>query len=519
MLKRAQRFFQKHAKSKRSLARLAGVGLIGLICFAVTSSEFEGGKRKIALAPMPELTAEQLQRKPNVIIVLSESFWDPTLLQTVTFSRDPLPFFHELAKHYTSGWLLSPQFGGVTANVEFEVLTGNSIRFLSTEAVAYEHDVKTNIDSLASVLSARGYTATAISPFHNWFANTRETYRRFGFSRFISMEFFNPNEYEGPYIADWAVAKRIIEESGKTAGPDFIYANTMENHYHYYPNKFKRNTIEVKGDLPSGDAGLLETYAQGISDADRMLESLVHYYSRYPEPTVIVFFGDHLPYLEEDYKVYRDAGYISGEADPDFLFKMHRTPVIVWSNFIRKPRETIEMSPSFLGPYALKTAGLDGTPYTDYLYSLSRRIPIIPPREHYPSLGVKEDDLAEYKSLQEQMLSGALTPQNPKPLTMGYGPPKIAEFEPAQIKAGQEFKTDEGRSALTVKGGPFGIGSKIYAEGKPLPTTWRNEQTLTAVLPNELYAGPGKIELQVKVVDEKEYVLTQSDPVVISVLP
>jgi hypothetical protein len=466
---------------------------------------------------MSDLPDELLMRKPNIIIVLSEAFWDPTLIKSVRFSRDPLPFFHALAETYTSGWLLSPQFGGLTANVEFEVLTGNSIRFLSTETVAYEQHVKTNIDSLASILSSQGYTATAISPFHNWFANSRNAYGRFGFSRFISLEFFHPNEYEGPYIADRAVARRIIEESRKTDGPDFIFANTMENHYHFYPNKFKRNTIGVKGDLPRGDAGILETYAQGINDADRMLETLVQYFSGLREPTIIVFFGDHLPYFEENYKVYRDTHYITGETDPEFLAKMHRTPVVIWNNFIRKPRESIEISPSFLGPYVLNLAGLKGTPYTDYLFQLSKRIPVIPPKEYYPSMNIKESDLSDYQTMQAAMLSGELTSQSHHPLVMGYGDPVISEYDPAEITVNKNFKAGGGLSTIVVKGGPFGLGSRLFLDGKQLKTDWKNDKTLTAVMPKDTYAEPGSLELQVKVIDEKEQVLVQSNPVAIQV--
>ncbi len=66
-------------------------------------------------------------KKPNVIFIMNEAFWDPTLLPGVKFNKDPLPTVHRLQKKTTSGYLLSPQFGGGTSNVEFEVLTGQSM--------------------------------------------------------------------------------------------------------------------------------------------------------------------------------------------------------------------------------------------------------------------------------------------------------------------------------------------------------------------------------------------------------
>ena len=71
--------------------------------------------------------------KPNVIVILSEAFWDPTIIPGAKFSKDPIPFFHKLQKSGTSGTMLSPQYGGGTANVEFEVLQ-------VTRCVSYRKD-------------------------------------------------------------------------------------------------------------------------------------------------------------------------------------------------------------------------------------------------------------------------------------------------------------------------------------------------------------------------------------------
>ncbi|WP_282941324.1 sulfatase-like hydrolase/transferase [Paenibacillus sp. RC67] len=464
---------------------------------------------------------EELERSPNVIVVLSEAFWDPTLIEGLTFSRDPIPTYHALKEKYTSGWMLSPQFGGGTANVELEVLTGNSMRFLPEGSIAYEQFIKRDVDSLASILARQGYTTTAISPFYNWYFDSRNVYRHFGFSRFISFEYFDPNEYVGPYIGDHAVAKRIIEENERSEGPDFIFANTMENHYHYWSNKFKRNTIEIKdtkGNMSGEALSLLETYAQGASGADAMLHELVDHYSQVKEPTIIVFFGDHLPFLEDDYFVYRESQYIQGEKDPNFLEKMHNVPVVVWNNYMPNAKETLHISPSFLGPYVLQLAKLKGSSFTDYLSRLSKQIPIIPPTQYYEAMNIKEEDLTEYKARQEQILFGTSgQEQSEEPATstfiMGYGDPFITSVTPDKIASGDSIVSDlKKTTTVTVKGGRFGIASTIYANGKPQTTTWISEETMTAVIPKELIEKSTSLELQVKVVDEKETVLGQSQP-------
>ncbi|KEQ25815.1 sulfatase-like hydrolase/transferase [Paenibacillus tyrfis] len=352
-----------------------------------------------------EWSPEELQKPPNIIILLSEAFWDITQIKSLQFSEDPAPMFHALQEKFTHGTLLSPMFGGGTANVELEVLTGHSMRFFPEDSTPYEQYIKQPTASLASLLSGQGYTTTAISPFYHWFFNSSEVYKHLGFSRFISLEYFNPDEYVGPYIGDHAVVRRIIEETERNPGPDFIFANTMENHYHYWPGKFKKNHIEVKGNMSNATTGIAETYAQGLSGADRALQELIVHFSRVKEPTIIVFFGDHLPSLEK-LLVYKESKYISGEDDPDFLEKMHNTPVVIWSNYLPKEaKEELHMSPSFLGPYILNLAKRQGSPYTDFLSDLYRKMPVLPPKTYYEAMNIDVNLVQQYEARQKAILA------------------------------------------------------------------------------------------------------------------
>ncbi|NEN83873.1 sulfatase-like hydrolase/transferase [Paenibacillus elgii] len=351
-----------------------------------------------------EWSPEELQKPPNIIILLSEAFWDITQIKSLQFSEDPAPMFHALQEKFTHGTLLSPMFGGGTANVELEVLTGHSMRFFPEDSTPYEQYIKQPTASLASLLAGQGYNTTAISPFYHWFFNSSEVYKHLGFSRFISLEYFNPDEYVGPYIGDHAVVRRIIEESERNPGPDFIFANTMENHYHYWPGKFKKNHIEVKSNMSNAVTGIAETYAQGLSGADRALQELIMHFSRVKEPTIIVFFGDHLPSLEK-LLVYKESKYISGEDDPDFLEKMHNTPVVVWSNYLPKEaKEELHMSPSFLGPYILNLAKRPGSPYTDFLSDLYRKMPVLPPKTYYEAMNIDVNLVQQYEDRQKAIL-------------------------------------------------------------------------------------------------------------------
>ncbi|MDD4146567.1 MAG: sulfatase-like hydrolase/transferase, partial [Clostridia bacterium] len=171
--------------------------------------------------------------KPNIIIVMNEAFWDPGLLPGISFNQDPLPFFHSLQNKHSAGSLLVPVFGGGTVNTEFEVLTGHSTHFLPGGSIAYAQYVRKPVESLASILTGQGYTATAIHSYHNWFYRRDQVFRNFGFAKFISGEFFVEPELKRYYISDREVSRLIIEESQKTTGPFFVFAVTMQNHGPY----------------------------------------------------------------------------------------------------------------------------------------------------------------------------------------------------------------------------------------------------------------------------------------------
>jgi phosphoglycerol transferase MdoB-like AlkP superfamily enzyme len=466
-------------------------------------------------------------RDPNVIVILSEAFWDPTVMPGVTFSPDPIPFLHSLQQSYPGGWLLSPQFGGGTANVEFEVLTGNSMRFLVDGAIAYIDDVNRGMDSMASILRRQGYSTTAINPLDNWFFTSRKTYRNFGFSRFISSEFI-PQNYEGLFLSDQEVARQIIGQTGSSPGPDFVFANTMENHWPYYPGKFDENTIRVDGDFSEDSKGTLETYAQGISYADGMLKTLVDHYTATGEPTMIVFFGDHLPSLGDDYEVFKDTKYISGDDDPDFLMKMYRTPFVVWNNFLPQKKENLFMSPSFLGAYALHQAGKQGGYYTDFLYKMWQRIPVIPPASSWEEWGIQESDVADYQMLQHDIVHGerygyqmtGISDRIVDPdFHVGYDAQmELESVTPEELIITTEGKTEppNGGAYITAKGQNFAPSSVIVVSGTPLPTTFVDSGTLTATVPKRVYRLPGTLQVAVEVIDAKNVVIARSNSVEIT---
>lgn len=325
------------------------------------------------------IPAKSADKQPNVIFIMNEAFWDPTLLPGVTFSEDPVPTVHRLQQESTSGYLLSSQFGGGTSNVEFEVLTGNSMSFLPSGSVPYQQYIRQPVPSLASYFGSMGYKSMGIHSYDGWFWNRDTVYKWLGFESFKSKEYFTDPEINGAFISDDEVSRSIIQAVDESERPMFIYAITMQNHGPYDDNRYGVNDISVSGDLTPDAKSILETYTQGARDADRSLQLLIDHFEQSDEPTMIVFYGDHLPMLGLDYDVYKQGGFIStGDSNQwtlDEMKSMHSVPFVTWSNFALPAEQIPILSDSFLGGYVLDRLDLDLPANFAFGYNVSQQIP------------------------------------------------------------------------------------------------------------------------------------------------
>ena len=121
----------------------------------------------------------------NVVVVLSESLSDPGRLRGVGLREDPLPETRAIMRGTTSGELLVGDYGGGTANTEFEVLTGlrNEV-FAPQLGVPLQQLVpaQERFPSLVDWFVAQRHEAIAVHPFSGEMYRRREAYPRLGIS-------------------------------------------------------------------------------------------------------------------------------------------------------------------------------------------------------------------------------------------------------------------------------------------------------------------------------------------------
>lgn len=303
--------------------------------------------------------------RPDVIMIMSESLWDPTRLSNVSFSQDPMPTI----RSRQSGHVFSPEFGGMTANVEFEALTGFSNAFLPYGSIPYQQYVRQPVPSLATFFRAEGYSAMAMHPFQDWFWNRREVYKSFGFEEFRSEETLPPMEKRGIFASDEALTSEIMQAVDAASNPLFLFAVTLQGHGPYEPNRYANNSVSISGPLSNSATEALTTYAQGVAEADESFARLIDWAKKRERDTVIVLFGDHLPPLGH---VYVESGYMPGmvatrRAPLETMRQEHETPLVVWSSKTGLHNRIGTISPALLPYHVLKTAGFDDPFYTGIL--------------------------------------------------------------------------------------------------------------------------------------------------------
>lgn len=314
----------------------------------------------------------------NLIVIMNESLADLEVIGEIKTDQEIIPYIKNITENTIKGWLQVPVFGGGTADSEYEVLTGNVKTFHPNGTTAYQlytHDLEYG---LASKLKKQGYYTIAMHPFNaiNW--NRVNVYNNMGFDEFISIENWeDPIEKVLWTASDETAYKKVIKKIHEKKKDDkqFIFLVTMQNHggydresYNYHP------TVSLAyGDVQYPQT---ETYLSAIKESDSAFEKLIEYFSNVEERTMIVMFGDHQPAVENAF--YEELfGKALGDLELEEKQLMYRTPYLIWTNYESASLVEQNMSSNFLGSYILQVAGLELTPYDQFLLNMKDVIPII----------------------------------------------------------------------------------------------------------------------------------------------
>lgn len=246
-------------------------------------------------------TGRTKEELPNILVVQLESYFDPTEVEWLQFSEDPIPNLRKMYEEYSSGYFKVPSVGAGTANTEFEVLTGMSMRFFGPGEYPYKTYGKTKvIESAASALGELGYGAEALHNNGGNFYSRAKVFNNMGFDHFTSKEFMNilrttPNGW----ATDDILIPNILESMDTTEGQDFVFTISVQGHGEYPTEKMIENpVITISGVEDEGKRNAWEYYVNQVYEMDKFAGDLVAALEKRGEPTVVVFYGDHLPTMD-----------------------------------------------------------------------------------------------------------------------------------------------------------------------------------------------------------------------------
>lgn len=308
----------------------------------------------------------------NVICIMNESFSDLRLydgLSGGSFETDAeyLEYFDSLSANAQRGRLYVPVFGAMTANSEYEFLTGNACAFAPPGCIPFQFYTRPGDDSLARDFKKAGYRTVAMHPYpgYNW--NRTKAYENLGFDEFLDLEYYEAlgreTALEKPrgYMSDrsdYDGILRLLEEK-KPGEKLFVFNVTMQNHGGYEVDGLppavhvrKLNGIACEGEYPKADQ-----YLTLMRMSDEALRYLLERLQLLEEPTMVVLFGDHQPSVETPFF---EALYGSRWSEVPDRLKLNSfvTPYLIWTNYNRKAEEAEPMSAFMLGNRVLEEAGL-----------------------------------------------------------------------------------------------------------------------------------------------------------------
>lgn len=358
-------------------------------------------------------------KKSNVVFILSEAFSDIQNIDEIEFDQNLTPNIDNYKKDKDKMVmdLLVSTFGGASVNSEFEVLTGATLSFMKSGYIPYTQYYNSTKSSFAPNIikefNNNGYETIYLTPWGQQSYNSEYVYGLFGVDKKIYGDSLN-GKNKGEYYSDASLMEDIYNELKTTSVGNykFIMSATGQNHYPFTGKKYENYDITVKSTkFNKEDTENLKSYAQGIYDADKELNNLYNYIKKIDTPTIIVFFGDHLPYIvnSDGDNPYLESAYFNTENSYINELRTYTTKAVILANYELDTEDIDYIKSSYLGAYVLNKMDLEISDYFKFIDYTRKIIPVFNSKVllkdsntiELDNLGLKElDALNNYKYVQ-----------------------------------------------------------------------------------------------------------------------
>ncbi len=260
-------------------------------------------------------------KKPNVIVVMSESYADFRAFDKLDIDDKYYEGFDKARSEGFAGTTITPTYASWTVRSEFELLFGLPVRGINTPNMPQRELADREQPALAQYYKSWGYSTAYVHPFQSGFYSRSRIYGKFGFDTMIfhndqtgESDFTVPVEHFGTYVDDSTVYNQLVDLIKTTDDPIYIHTTTMQNHQPYN-----------QGEDPNDE---FTNYLTWIQHTNKGLTEFLDNLNSIDEPTLLFFVGDHFPSLRGETSVYNQLG-LNGSNCSE-LYEQH---YFLWSNY------------------------------------------------------------------------------------------------------------------------------------------------------------------------------------------
>ena len=364
----------------------------------------EGYSAKNAEAVLAEYADADIspEKRVTVVGVMGEAFADLTdfpMLADVSAVRRLYEPLHKLEAKSVSGDLLTNIFAGGTVDSEWGFLTGYS----------HHSDFRGDVDSFVRYFKSQGYDAVYRHPGYGWFYNRTNVNQYLGFDESVFTdngfgELVNPQT--APFRSDKVLFDYLYRElsaRGADDAPLFSFSVTYQNHGPY-DDKTTSGTqylTPAATGWSEASCNILNNYLGGVADTVAELVRFTGELDKLDQPIVLVFFGDHKPWLGNDSSVYQEIGVDLDLETIDGFANYYATPYLIWANRAAKrvldadltgAGETI--SPCYLMAELFDFCGWEGPGFMQLQRDMRAVTPLLHERELFLEGGTLTDTLS-----------------------------------------------------------------------------------------------------------------------------
>lgn len=290
----------------------------------------------------------------TVIFVLSESLADPARVPGVSLSTPVLSQIQQIQTGTTSGLMKSDGYGGGTANMEFQSLTGLPMyNFNDMISVLYT-DVfpeMSYVPSISNAFDSKNRIAIHLSDATHYARNS--VYTKLKFDKFIATSGSDDTADNvstfGAYPSDASTYDNVLSEIDASQS-QFFSVMTMQNHGPWFETNLSDITANGEG-LTNDQNASLTNYARLLSHTDSSTVEFLQKLEEIDKKITVVFYGDHLPglYPQTMFNENPELQYLTDY----FIWSNHGTtkydyPLVNSSDF---PAELLAHTNSRVSPY------------------------------------------------------------------------------------------------------------------------------------------------------------------------